>query len=266
MLRLPEVKPRVEVIKPGMPTQDTLPVYLALKRGLECFGDSHFELTIPPEKERDHSVLHMSSIGYCGRRQWFQLHHTDEYAQLDKGSVGPYLHLGHMIESYTISVLTLGGLTPYGTQQELTDIRGKVIGHIDGIIDVNGVPHLLEIKGLRHESIEKLVYYKLQHAIPTYFAQMQYYMFSLGLAAGYFLALDKNTSVWYIERVIFSGEYATFLRRKAMVLLGARSMNDIPENFVVRDCTWCPLKEKCADMEGESLFIQKYVEYQKVRP
>lgn len=266
MLILPNTKPQEYVTKPGAPTQATLPVYMALKRGIQLFGEHEFTSITPPEHERDHDILHMSGIGYCGRKLYFQLHHYEEYKELDKDIPAIYLHLGNIIEDYTVHILTLGGLVPYDTQRELRDLRGLITGHIDGLIKVQDEECLLEIKALKHSSVELLINHGLQRAIPTYYDQMQYYMFCLSLKNGFFVALDKDTSMYYTEKVVFSEERAKFLRKKAMVLQGLPMFAQVPDDLVVRDCRFCCLAEKCAKFEGEKMFIENFVTYQKSRP
>lgn len=263
---LPDVKPHEFVVTPEPPTAATLLVYIALKRGVKRFGEFQFECSIPPEKVRDQSVLHMSSIGSCGRKQWYQLNYPESYALLDTSKPAPYLHLGQMIEAYTVTLLTLGGLPPYDTQRRVQDRTGRVVGHIDGLIDVQGEPSLIEIKGLRHQSVELLVHYGLERAIPMYHAQMQYYLASLEIEYGYLIVLDKNTSEWYIERVARTEVDHRYLHDKALAVLLAPKLGDIPEGYVVRDCRWCPLQNECVAVDGEKAFIKKFITYQESRP
>jgi hypothetical protein len=263
---LPNTKPQEYVIKPGAPTQAILPIYMALKRGIKLFGDHKFTSIIPPEHERDHDVLHMSGIGYCGRKLAFQLHHYEEYKKLEGEVSAIYLHLGNIIEDYTVHLLTLGGLPPYDTQRELRDLRGLITGHIDGLLKVQNEECLLEIKALKHSSVELLINHGLQRAVPIYYDQIQYYMFCLSLKGGFFVALDKDTSQYYTEKVAFSEERAMFLRKKALAIHGLPVLFHVPEDLVVRDCRFCCLAEKCASFEGKNHFIENFIKYEKGRP
>lgn len=267
MLILPDVKDYVHALRPPAPTRDTLPIYVALKKGIRLFGEYEFSCTVPKEHERDHSVLHMSSIGHCGRRQWLQLHKPDEYKTLEGEPLSfPYLHLGNVIESYTRHLLELGGCPPFDVQQEVTDLLGRVTGHIDGLVVVDSLSYLLEIKGLKHQSIELLTQQGIKQATPSYYDQMQYYMSCLGLHAGFFIALDKDTSLYYIEYVNRDNSRIDFLKKKALAILGIQTFGEIPERFIVRECRFCPLLEKCASLEGQETFIQNFVSYQKDKP
>ncbi len=268
MIILPNVHAYEPVLKPDPPTGEIMPIYIALKRGMKLFGEQEFTCTIPPDHERDHSVLHMSSIGYCGRRQWLSLRDYNLYQELEEKNAqlaAPYLHFGNLVEAYTVHILTLGGISPFGTQEELIDFQGKITGHIDGIVTVSEKNHLLEIKGLKHSSVENLIRFKLREALPNYFDQMQYYMFCLKLDSGYFLALDKDTSMYYIEYINRDDERIRFLRSKVLGITGLPSFEDIPEKFIHRDCRFCPLKEICSPFDGKQGFIDKFVEYQKTR-
>lgn len=266
MLILPDTKAYQFVTRPGAPTQETLPVYMALKRGLKRFADFTFDLTISAEKERDHTVFHMSSIGQCGRKLWFQMNHHDEYEELEGDKVSPALHLGHMVEKYVVNLLGLGELHVAQTQQAVKDLHGIITGHIDGLIEIGGERNLLEIKGLKHSYVELLIQNGVYNAIPVYYDQMQYYMFALSLKAGFFIAFDKDTSEFYIEKVAFDQKRVAFLRRKALVLKQTVLFQDVPEQYIVRDCRWCPLKEKCVNFEGRDTFVDNFVYYQQGRP
>ncbi len=267
MLILPDVKEYVRALRPPAPTRDTLPVYVALKKGIRLFGEHEFSCTVPKEHERDHSVLHMSSIGHCGRQQWLQLHKPEEFKALEGEPVSsPYLHLGNVIEEYTRHILELGGCPPFDVQYEVSDMLGQVTGHIDGLVIIDSISYLLEIKGLKHQSIESLIQQGLQDSKPSYYDQMQYYMSCLGLHAGFFVALDKDTSFYYIEYVNRDNSRIEFLKKKALAILGTQTLREIPERFVVRDCRFCPLIEKCAALEGQEIFIHNFVEYQRSRP
>lgn len=268
MIILPNVHIYDPVLKPDPPTGDIMPIYIALKRGMKLFGEQEFTWTIPAAHERDSSVLHMSSVGYCGRRQWLSLHDHALYEQLEEKSAGlaaPYFDIGNMVEAYTVHLLTLGGCPPFGAQNELTDFQGKITGHIDGIVSISGTNHLIEVKGLKHKSVENLIRFKVKEAIPHYFDQMQYYMFCLDLPSGYFICLDKDTSMYYIEYVRRDDARIRFLRSKVLGITGLSSFEDVPEKFVERDCRFCPLKEICSPFDGKQGFIDKFVEYQKTR-
>jgi len=265
MITLPEVTRSPSTRLVMKKNKDTLPVDLALRKGLKAFSRHGFHCDVPPEADRDNSKVRMSQIGYCARAQWFKLHHYQEYLgykeQMSVETLYVPLHLGHVIEAYILHLLDLGGLTVFNTQQELRDFDGQVIGHIDGILEIRSMCHLLEIKGLKHRSIEELVTIGLHRAIPLYHDQMQYYMWCLGLESGYFVALDKDSSQFYIEFVPFQLERAKFLRQKALAIRNLQQVADIPERFVVRECAFCPLKDMCAAFEGETTFIEKYKQY-----
>lgn len=263
MIILPNVENYVHPVRPEVPLGESLPIYMAIRHGITIFDEHEFSMTIPATHTRDHTVLHMSGIGYCGRKLCLEYHDYEGYKTLDTTKPAPWFHMGHIVEEYVIHLLTIGGLPPYNQQKTLKDIQGKIVGHIDGMVNVYGREDLLEIKGLKHERIEQLVHFKLKDAIPTYYAQMQYYMFCLNLTGGQFIAFDKNNSDWYIEYIERNDEYIKGLRKKAMAILGTKQWWEIPENLVVRDCRFCPLKEQCADLEGKETFTQNFVEFHK---
>ena len=272
MIILPDVKHYERPVQTISPNRDILPIYAALRTGVKRFREEEFVCTVPKDHERDSSVLHMSSSGHCGRKEWLHLHHTDEYdeseAILRLRIPPPYtaFHFGHIIEAYTLHLLRLGGLTPFNEQKELSDLGGKITGHIDAMVTISGTEYLVEVKGLKGESVELLNCVGVRKALPGYFFQMQYYMFCLELDFGYLIVLDKNSSAWYIELVRRDEESVRFLRQKVLALSSLQTIEGIPEKFIYRDCRFCALIEKCAQIEGQEQFIQNFVAHERSRP
>lgn len=270
MILLPNIKPYEASDMQTIPAdRNILPVYMALHKGMKHFRDEEFVCVIPKEHQRDYTVLHMSSIGHCGRKEFFHRYYTERYdtreMSLRLRIPPPYnaFALGNMIEAYTLHLLKLGGLLPFEEQKELSDLNGKITGHIDALVRIEGKEYLIEIKGLKSESISLLLSCGLKKAIPGYYSQMQYYMFCLKIEAGYLIALDKGTSKWYIEYVKLDSDHITFLRKKVLALHGLQAIEEIPEKFIVRDCRFCPLIDMCAEIEGQEKFIQNFVDSER---
>ena len=269
MIILPDVKPYERPLTPAPPNLDTFPIYATLNKGMKLFREEDFSLLLPKEGHRDYTKLHMSSIGHCGRKEWYHLYDTEKYdaleANLRRRIPPPYVawHFGHIVEAYTLHLLRLGGLTPFNEQKELFDLNKKIVGHIDGMVTIGGKDFLIEVKGLKHESADLVLTCGLKKAIPGYYDQMTYYMHCLGVEAGYIIILDKDTSMWYTEKIMLDKERVKFLRRKALTLSGLKMLEEVPEQFVHRDCRFCPLIEMCADLEGKDKFIQNFIDSER---
>ena len=272
MIVLPNVIPHEKLRVQEIPSDiERLLIYSVLQRGLKLFREDEFICRIPKERERDYSVLHMSSIGHCGRKEFLRLKDTqtfDDLEQILRNRIPPpYLawHMGHIIETYTLHILKLGGLPPFDMQRKVSDLDRKITGSIDGLVKIGTTNYLIEIKGLRHESVDLLPSYGVKKAIPAYYAQMQYYMYCLKVNAGYFLALDKDTNQWYIEYVRFDGYHISFLQQKVLALHSLQNIEDIPKEYVIYECRFCPLLEKCFNLEGEEQFLKNFTAYEEQR-
>jgi hypothetical protein len=106
-----------------------------------------------------------------------------------------------------------------GHQFRITFAGGHGGGHTDG--EVEGVPeapktrHLLECKTHNHKSFTALKRLGVAEHKPMHYAQMQAYMHHRGLARALYLALNKNDSEIYSERVEYDPAFAAALMVKA---------------------------------------------------
>jgi hypothetical protein len=106
-----------------------------------------------------------------------------------------------------------------GRQYRITFAGGHGGGHTDG--EVEGVPeapktrHLLECKTHNHKSFTALKRLGVAAHKPMHYAQMQAYMHHRGLTRALYLALNKNDSEIYSERVEYDLNYAIALMVKA---------------------------------------------------
>lgn len=232
-------------------------VHAALAKGTKEFRSSEFNLHLDPRGE-DVPHLRVSTLGGCARLIWAEIKGEtppDEWAVEGLRAV----HLGDVLEEYTVEIIKRGGLYVFGEQTEVEDLPGGALrGHIDGIIQIAGVDYLLEIKTLKHSAVADLVAHGVEDSKPIYFSQMQYYMNRLSLDGGYFVALNKDTGQYYVELVPADILHQNHLRKKALNIHTAPSIYDIQEPFVTRDCKWCPLKERCVEMDGEENFLNLY--------
>ena len=235
-------------------------IHAALNKGIRAFRSKHFQINMEPRIESD-PHLRISQLGACGRKIWFLINGQfpeDVFSTEGLNAV----HFGDMTEEYTFHILQLGGLKVYGNQIEVKDLPGGALsGHIDGVIQIAGVDYLLEIKTLKHSSVEHMIAHGLKSADYLYYVQMQSYMKCLDFKSGYMIALDKDTGQYYVELVYADPEFQKYLQKKAMNIHTSTDVSMIAEPFVTRDCKWCPMMEQCASMDGgETEFIKLYRE------
>jgi hypothetical protein len=239
-------------------------IYAALTRGTKLFSSEDWNMFLPKEENPESNSLRMSTIGSCARKLWLLLHEPKMMAAVERPKETDFLrplHLGSILEEYTTRLFELGGLPVLDSQKELSDFKGIISGHIDGTTEINGVRYLLEIKALKNESVANLVVFGLEKANPFYYDQMQYYMFSGNLESGYFVAIDKDTTQFYVELIPANLTHQKLLRQKVL-MMNIDFVEKIPEKFIVRDCQWCPAVVFCEGIDGEEEFNKKYVEFQ----
>lgn len=248
--------------------RDNIFVISVLNKGTKLFEENGFQCSIPPNKESSYHIR-MSQIGDCARKQWLYLNEPDkmEAEEIEHSYKVEAIHatnLGNILEDYTITLLRLGGLTVSDEQKELKDLNGLISGHIDGTLVINK-KFLLELKALNVNSASKIVKNGVEKGNIVYYSQMQYYMHCLGLESAYFIAFIKDSGQFYVELVESNPVYQKLLRQRAIVIGNTHRVEDIPEKHVVRECTFCPAKNICAELEGgEKEFIKKFKEYHNI--
>jgi hypothetical protein len=269
MINLPFAHP-FENHKLAVPyNKDNLFVLAALNRGTRLFEESGFACSLPPRAERPYH-LRMSQIGECARKQWYYISvpskmEESEFEAADVVAGIRALNLGNIIEEYTTTILRLGGLTVTDEQKEVKDLNGAITGHIDGVLTINMMKFLLELKALNLNSASKIVKNGVREGDPVYYSQMQYYMHCLVLSAGYFIAFIKDTGQYYVELVDADPNYQKMLRQRAVVIKNTTSAELIPEKHVVRECNFCPGKQFCVELDGgEAEFIKKFRQYHQI--
>jgi CRISPR/Cas system-associated exonuclease Cas4 (RecB family) len=258
---------------------DTLPIYACLNRGSKNFRSQEFILKLNPRENRERIThVRMSQIGTCARLQWYRLHDPDEIPDEDFGielacEKLRIFHAGDIYEAYIIELFRRGGWVVEEQQREVRDPDLRVVGHIDGLLSVRSEQLLLELKALKHETIENLAHNKVLQVTRAYYDQMQYYMFALrqdrfDIKRACFVAYDKDNSQFYVELVEFNEQYAKkFLRNKALNVLTSDSVKTIPELFITRDCDFCPLRHACRDdIDGIKEFEARHTKKKQLEP
>ncbi len=210
-------------------------------------------------KQPPRQYLGCSYLGdECERKvQYTYLKKTDFDGQLLR-----IFDRGHWIEEYLITWLRRAG---YGLLTEdpatsgqfgVSFLDGRIRGHADGIIvgAMPGVvlpfevPALWECKGLGDKSWKDLCKRKLRASKPTYYGQVQLYMFGLGLSRCLFTACNSNTMELRHELVEYD-EMKTMelLTRGERVLMYSQHGEMVSRAFESTDyrCKYCDFRDEC---------------------
>lgn len=224
--------------------------------------------------------LGMSSIaGHCERALWYSFH----WVSIKKYSsrMERIFNAGHLFEPMIIKQLKLAGLEVYKVlpdtefnrftlknyevredglkvehfgqpdeeQEEYIGWASHAKGHSDGrcigVIEAPDEEHLLEIKTMNDSKFKEVAKVGVKKANEVYYGQMQRYMRAAGLKCALFIAINKNDSYLYIERVQYKEKYTQDLVRREQMII----MTDIPPySDYAKDfykCTYCDKREVC---------------------
>lgn len=186
--------------------------------------------------ERDFK-LSPSVLGHvCDRNLWYRLHKYPE-----PPLTGQQLRLfnrGHREEDVFIKGLNGIGMYVYERQKHV-----HPMGQIDGMVYVDGVPHLVEFKTFNNRRFCKL----LKDGIPhSHKVQMQFYMGGLNLKRALYLAVNKDTDELFDDFYDFDEKmYLAQMRRKERIqgsLDPPVRIDNRPEYFV---CKMCCFNKEC---------------------
>ncbi len=225
--------------------------------------------------------LGMSGIGFhCSKGIFLQFH----WAQVNRHTARTerIFNAGHLFEPQLITQLKLAGLevykilkdteenraqseiyeflddgtikvAHYGQPDELQEeyvgfakhAKGHSDGRVKGVIEAPDEEHILEAKTMKESKFKNLCKEGVKKECPEYYAQCQRYMRGSGLKWALFIAINKNTSHLYIERVKYLDKFAQDLVRKEHTII----MSDIvPSNNYAKNyykCDMCFQREVC---------------------
>ena len=184
------------------------------------------------------TYLGMSGIGEpCLRKQWYKFH----WAHIEKhdAKTERIFEAGHLFEAKIISQLKLAGMEVFrvdenGNEIELfgykdeeqeefigfaKHVKGHCDGRIRGVIEAPKTVHVLELKTMMQKYFLPLRKKGVKEDQPVYYGQTQRYMKATGLDRTLFIALNKNTSELYFERIEYDAGYADDLVRKEQMII-----------------------------------------------
>lgn len=136
--------------------------------------------------------------------------------------------LGHKIEEMVVADLKKAGYAVFevdgmtGKQFTYSEYGGHVVCHTDGLIEIEGQLHVLEIKSMNDASWGKFVNDGVKYSHPQYFAQVQMMMGMSRLPSALFIAYNKNNSKYHAEFVEFDPIEFSFIQERVGRALAGR--------------------------------------------
>ena len=206
--------------------------------------------------ERD-GRLGMSQLGKCERNLWASLNGIPEDAPIEPRILLLFAH-GNAIETHVIDHLRKAGFfvrdrNEAGHQFRYEDFGGKLVGHIDGMIELGSKPSdrawcLLEIKSANTTKFDELVAVGYESWNPEYAAQLQVYMGYARIADSLVVVYQKDTSRLHCEKVRFDPVKFKRLVGKAERIIASPKVLDRPteaKSQYCNYCKWCPRNQWC---------------------
>jgi hypothetical protein len=184
----------------------------------------------------------------CDRALWLSF----RFAVKEKFS-GRMLRLfqaGHDFEPQIINQLRSIGVDIRGSQKRV-NFGKHISGSVDGII-YSGLPeapsaqHVFEAKTHGQKSFDTLVKDGVEKAKPLHFIQMQIYMYGLDINRALYIAINKNTSELYQERIELNKEIAIkSIERGQRITMSERMPIGLSDDETYYECKYCPNHSFC---------------------
>lgn len=198
-------------------------------------------------EDKPRTYMGCSGIGKeCDRQLWYSYHSP---IKTKDPRILRIFRLGHIIEKEVLDLLRMAGFTIYSSGDDDSQYGGldEEIGYnIDGVLMMDDVPYLLEIKSASDKRFNQMVKVGVKLSDPVYYVQMISYMKYMDLDRGLFIAYNKNTSDIHVEVIVASNMEANYFINRGKEI--AR-MESEPERkyktsaFFV--CKMCEYRDRC---------------------
>ena len=146
---------------------------------------------------------------------------------------------GHSIEYRVVADLKKAGISVMeddpmtGKQWAYTAYNGLAVGHADGIVEIDGVAHGLEIKSMNDAMFKSCQKKSVRYSHSHYYDQMMMMMGMSGLSCFLFVVYNKNNSLYLHEYVEFDEFRYEFLMSKI-----ERVINDDITKIATDESDW----------------------------
>lgn len=203
-------------------------------------------ITLIASKKTPRNYLGASSIGEeCERKLWYSYH---KKKPINDPRVHRIMDLGHLIESYCLSMLKHAGFELFYEEggEQFGFVDEEVAGHADGVIILDKVPHLLEIKSANDTRFKEMVKVGVEVSNPLYFAQMQVYMKYLELDYALYFVLNKNNSDIHMEIIKYEKIRADYYVKRGKEIIRSKEEPERKyKSAAFFKCKFCDYSDEC---------------------
>jgi hypothetical protein len=197
--------------------------------------------------EKPRNYIGASMVGEeCWRKVWFSLNHP---FRITDGRRLRIFDMGKMIETYVVDLLKKAGFEVFDKDENGNQFNVAwpfLKGSADGVIVIDNVPHLLEIKSCKDSTFKLYRKNKLQATNMQYWYQCQIYMHGLQVDHALFVAMNKDTQDLYFEFVKYDHTAFTFALEKARIISESKEApeREYKEKTFFK-CKMCEYQEDC---------------------
>jgi len=192
------------------------------------------------------SHLGLSEIGHKCDRYIYNVHNNVPCMRPDERLLRIF-KLGNAIEDLIIEDLRTA-YDVFDCQKEIfIEHNGSLIkGHIDGIIYINNIPHLLEIKSASKSRFNQLKKCGYEEWSETYKAQIHTYCTICELSKIFVIVYNKDNSDIYEEFIDLNISYAIDVMKRAISIIGVRQRPKmLCPNAGFYRAKMCKFQEEC---------------------
>jgi hypothetical protein len=241
----------------GKAFKDKAAVIQDAKMTIACFKERISEYN---HNSFDGEFFHPSQLGGCIRAAWFDVKKAPKLKRdEDLFRVHMIFETGTYIGVMFQNLCERAGVL-VRREVPIVDRVNKILGHADGIVKVQGVKYVLEIKTINARLFAEAK--KAGKPTASNKRQIMAYMKSLGLQWGIVVYLEKDRHN-AIEYVVQYDEdfYQKYVAKRIKLFFKQVRRNEIPdregESPMKAPCMWCPYIRICFDTNGLKRFMKK---------
>lgn len=204
------------------------------------------DATEKAQERRNSRRLGGSIIGdECRRKIWYSFRHV-RFPEFKAKTLRTF-ETGHWAEDRMIGALRAAGLEIVGTQHEVTDSTGHLVGKFDGVIMKNGVGRLLECKTSNSKGYKEFLKNgpKKEHM-----AQMEFYLELDGtLKKWAYLIWNKDTSEIGEAQGMKTRAGADLVKKGQEIVQATRPPEKLSQDPSFFKCKFCDFSGICHGKE-----------------
>lgn len=214
------------------------------------FSDIQYILNL-----KDNNVKHRNHISptllsmECKRRSFLEFYWCSDIENYSVETMNLFM-FGKKIEGGIVEQLSNNELITYeGSQHPISFLDNYGLGYVDGIVTINNVKYVLEIKTVNQATYETLEKKRdlggVREIKYDHFKQMQLYMHCLNIDKAIYYAINRNNGKLYIEIIDKCKDTISELTDTANRIMSGINNFDYPAKYICKKYNVCPMYDIC---------------------